>query len=61
MSIQAFDYDPNIHQPVKFTQDEFIKYLGIDRLAFAVASFNFTLSDFIDVANAMAKKMQETC
>ena len=56
---QAFGYDVNIHEPVKFTQDQFIKYLSIDRHAFAISSFKFTLSDFIDVANVMAKEMRK--
>ncbi len=59
---QAFGYDVNIHKPKIFkNQEAFIKFLGIEQLSLQISGYKFTLSNFVDVANAMAKAIRNQC
>jgi len=59
---QAFGYDVNIHEPVRFkSQKAFIEFLGVQHLGLQISGYKFTPSNFVDVANAMAQAMRDKC
>lgn len=57
---QLFGYDENIHEPIPFeNQNKFTQFLRVQSPDFPISGFRFTLDDFINVANAMAKLIQK--
>jgi hypothetical protein len=57
---QAFGYDVKIHEPEGFKNlQDFFNFLGVQDLRVRNSDFNFTLSDFTGVANAMSKAIME--
>jgi hypothetical protein len=57
---QLFGYVENIHEPIPFeNQEKFIQFLRVQSPDFPISGFRFTLDDFVNVANAMAKLIQE--
>jgi hypothetical protein len=63
----AFGLDPDIHLMKPFEgQQDFINFLGVpeDRIPSnppTAASHQFTSSEFVEAANAMAKSMRDRC
>ena len=57
---QLFGYDENIHEPIPFeNQNKFTQFLRVQNPNFPISGFRFTLDDFANVANAMAKLIQK--
>ncbi len=57
---QLFGYDENIHEPIPFeNQNKFTQFLCVQNPDFPISGFRFTLDDFANVANAMAKLIQK--
>jgi hypothetical protein len=55
-------YDVNIHEPERFkSQKAFIEFLGVQHLGLQISGYKFTTSNFVDIANAMAKAMRDKC
>lgn len=57
---QVFGYEADIHEPEEFKSPRaFLEFLGLQKFRFPKKSYNFTLSNFIDEANAMATALKE--
>ena len=57
---QLFGYDENIHEPIPFeNHNKFSQFLRVQNPDIPISGFRFTLDDFVNVANAMAKLIKE--
>ena len=58
---QLFGYDENIHGPKPFeNQNKFSQFLRVQNPDVPISGFRFTLDDFVNVGNAMAKLIRKT-
>src|SRR5258707_12855407 len=59
---QVFGYEADIHEPEEFKSPRaFLQFLRLQKFRFPKRSYNFTLSNFIDEANAMARALKKKC
>lgn len=59
---QVFGYEADIHEPEEFKSPRaFLQFLRLQKFRFPKRSSDFTLSNFIDEANAMATALKKKC
>ena len=59
---QVFGYEADIHEPEEYKSPRaFLQFLRLQKFHFPQKCYNFTLSNFVDEANAMAIALKKKC